>query len=261
MYNNYLRYLNSILDQNIKNLDFKCNKDYIQILEHVNYDLGVEYIEFIENEFGNIISFENISDFININDKYGSPLTFLFHFLFYNKNIRCSPSNLRYIYHALVILHHFKKTNLKSIVEIGCGYGGLCLAIVFFANILNIEINEYHLCDFPEVCHLTNRYLKINNINIKFIFHDCHQYGQTIHNNELYLISNYCFTAISDEHRQNYVKYLFDKIKHGFIVWQTFFGVDIQHASAIIKKPILSIIEEKPQTCNDKVKKNYFVSF
>lgn len=260
MYNNYLTYLKSISDQNLEKLDFKSNEHYTEILEHVNYDLGVQYVELIENEFGKIISFENISNFIEKNDKYGFPKTFVFDFRSYQKNITCSPSTLRYIYHALVILDHFKKTGMKSIVEIGCGYGGLCMAIIFFADLLNIQIDEYHLCDFPDVCHLIDKYLKINNIQIKYILHDCNQYGQTISNHELYLISNYCFTTISDEDRQKYVKYLFDKIKHGFLIWQTVFGAEIEFATTIIKKSITCIIGEKPQTCNHH-KKNHFVLF
>ena len=35
----------------------------------------------------------------------------------------------------------------------------------------------------------------------------------------LFLISNYSFSEIESEHQKGYIKYLFPKVSHGFIIW------------------------------------------
>ena len=261
MYNEYLSFVANINDNNIKSINFKSNNEYNHILEHVSYEQGKQYLNLIENEFS-YISYKNILEFININDKYGIPNKF--HFEYKNgEMLYCSPTSLRYIYHSLIILNYFKETKLKSMVEIGCGYGGLFIAICYFSKVLNIEINNYHLIDFPYVCNLIKNYIKINENElenkINFVLHDCNNYKNTCLENDLFLISNYCFSEITDENRNNYIEHLFDKIKNGFIIWQTVFGLDI-NKTVIIKKSIQQIVEEKPQTASVE-KKNYFVYF
>jgi hypothetical protein len=144
-------------------------------------------------------------------------------------------------------------------VEIGCGYGGLFIAICYFSKLLNINIENYYIIDFPEVCSLIDNYIKLNSeiINTKYSLHYCNKYGKDITEEKLFLISNYCFTEISEEHRNNYISEIFNKIKNGFIVWQTVFGLRIDKLN-IINKNIENVFEEKPQTCTPE-NKNYFV--
>ena len=75
----------------------------------------------------------------------------------------------------------------------------------------------------------------------------------------LFLNSNYCFTEIPGENRNGYINKLFSKIKNGFIIWQTIFGLDISKVNTI-NKSIKNIIEEKPQTANAQYP-NFFVYF
>jgi len=253
MYTDYIKSV-QIIGDNLKN--FKSNSEYNSILEHVSYSLGVEYLSLIENEFN--ISSKNIKEFIKINDKIGNPKKLAFT-LTNNDFIICSPSSLRYIYHALIILNYFKTKNNISIVELGCGYGGLFLAICYFSKLLNIEIQNYYLIDLPDIGILINNYLTENKpyININYHIHDASNYGKDIYDNNLFFISNYCFTEIEEKNRQEYILQLFPKISSGFIIWQTIFGLPIENVN-IIQKKIININEEKPQTANNEYK-NYFV--
>lgn len=258
MYDDYISFVKTINETNIENINFKTNSQYNKILEHVYYEQGKQYLQLIENEF-DYITFDTINDFVKINDKYGCPKLEIF----VNKdgkNVISSGSSLRYIYHSLLILDYYKNTKLLSMVEIGCGYGGLCLAINYFSNLLNIKIENYHLIDLPEVCNLTNNYLKLQkeNIQINYSLNDCHEYGKNINENNLFLISNYCFTEIEDGHRKNYIKYLFDKIQNGLICWQTIFGLNINET--YLNKKIIKLDLEKPQTASYE-QPNYFVYF
>ena len=261
MYNMYISAVMEFGKYDIKKAGFKSNESYNEILEHVSYDKGKEYLELIESEFG-FIPLDYIIVFLNINDSYGFPNKEGF----YSKNftyMNCSPTSLRYIYHALIILKHYKDTNSTSIVEIGCGYGGLFLAISFFSNLLKIEIQNYHLIDFTDVCILTEKYINANSKWFdkmpSYYFHDCDSNYSSVFDEKLFLISNYCFTEIDHQKRVNYIEHLFPKISNGFIVWQTLFGVGINSVS-MINKNILSITEERPQT-SSVINPNWFVYF
>jgi hypothetical protein len=161
MYEEYYKeYINSVSNINlddIKNSQFKYNKDYSVILEHVNYENGLQYLKLIQSEF-EYIPYEYIVEFININDKYGSPLTYSFDYIYNTTstiNITSSPTTLRYIYHALIILDNYRKLDeALPIVEVGCGYGGLFLAICFFSKRLDIYVPHYNIIDYPETVFL-----------------------------------------------------------------------------------------------------------
>jgi hypothetical protein len=258
MYSKYIDFIKTINYQNSKNFNFKNNQEYTDILEHVTNEQGKEYLNLIQSEFTNITE-KQIIDYITINDMYGFPNKTIYE-LKNNRIISCSPTSLRYIYHALLILKHYKTTNTKDIVEVGCGYGGLFLAICFFSKILNIEINKYYFIDLPEVCNLIKHYLILNkdNITIEYEFHESDSIGKNINNNNLFFVSNYCFTEIDMQYRNNYINYLFPKCKNGFVIWQTIFGYNLQYAIDLFKN--CNINEEKPQTANETYK-NYFVLY
>jgi len=267
MYEEYYKdYINSVSNMNINNIqnsNFKYNNNYSVVLEHVNYDKGIQYLKLIQSEF-EYIPFQYIVEFISINDKYGSPMTYSFDYIYNQKiklNIVSSPTTLRYIYHALTILDNYKKLEKTlPIVEIGCGYGGLFLAICYFSKKLGIHIPHYNMIDYPEICNLIDCYIKCNNVDIiPYSLYSCHTYGDDIKDNQLYLISNYCFTEIDEVDRNKYIDILFKKVEHGFIIWQTVYNLNIQNVN-IINKNIQSVEFERPQTAPEKTP-NYFVYF
>jgi len=261
MYDSYEVFINNMLSTS-HDFNFKNNKLYNSVLEHVTYDQGNEYIHLIEKfiveEFPEIL-FENINNYLLLNDKYGYPLKYTF--MCMNKEINCSPTSLRYILHSLLILKHVKSSNLEKIVEVGCGYGGLFLAINYFSRILNIKINKYYFIDLPYICKLIQKYLLLNeaDVIIDYSIHSAYNYGTDINDNDLFFISNYCFTEIDEVHRNNYINNLFPKTKNGFIIWQTIFNLPINNVN-IIGKEIQKKVEEYPQTATI-THKNYYVYF
>ena len=133
------------------------------------------------------------------------------------------------------------------------------LAIDFFSKLLNIPIDNYYIIDLPEVGNLIAIYLDYHKdvIGINYSIHDASLYGSTVENNELFFISNYCFTEIDENHRLGYVSQLLSKVSCGFIIWQTGL-ISIDTISSYIKQKY-DILEEKPQTSGNY--KNYFVQF
>lgn len=240
---------------------FKINTHYNGILEHVDETIGNQYLTLIINEFVDtqIIQINDVINFAKINDTFGSPNICFFNLVNFGINFYCSPSSLRYIYHALVILQHYKNTGLIKLVEVGCGYGGLFLAINYFSKLLGIVIKKYYIIDLPEILLLISQYLtkNSNNIIIHYELISAETFGTNINDNQLFFISNYCFTEINETLRNNYIQSLFPKVSGGFITWQTCATpLDLINELPI---PINQIIVEKPQTNNFSHKKNYFV--
>lgn len=255
----YTSYLNFLKDDKFDINNFKSNHNYTPILEHVSLLFGVQYLQLIKKEFPNV-SDESICEFIQLNDKIGNPKKYKI-----NKQISGSPTSLRYIYHALIILDYYKQTGCKNMVEVGCGYGGLFLAINYFSKLLKIEIENYHLVDLPEVCSLIEKYLSLHHqVNdIKYTLHSANDYGSDVNDQNLFFISNYCYTEIEKVHNEQYTSILLPKTQNGFIVWQDGGGGDvansIEQCDKITNKKILNRVEERPQT--NTAYKNYFVYF
>jgi len=218
----------------------------------------------IEAEF-TTISYEDIIGFIEINDTNGSPNKNIF--VYKDNQILCSPTSLRYIYHALTILEYYKTTNCENMVEVGCGYGGLCLAINYFARLMNIVIKKYNLVDLPEACNLINYYLNLNreHIHTEIKTHTSNTYGGEVNDQKLFFISNYCYTEIEKVHNDLYSSTLLPKTQNGFIIWQNGGNkgcYPVETSNSVTKKQIVNTIEEKPQTdAGYGIYKNYFVYF
>jgi hypothetical protein len=258
MYRSYESFVKTQLI-NDSELNFKSNSEYNAILEHVSHEQGNNYIKFIKEKFPNV-TYEQVNNYLLINDKYGNPKKEIFVFED-NEIFNCSPTSLRYVLHSLIILDNLKKTNVNKIVEVGCGYGGLFLGINYFSKLLNIEIQHYYIIDLPEICDLIEKYININRneVYINYSIHSAYNYGNDINDTNMYFISNYCFTEIDIVNRNNYIKSLFPKVSNGFIVWQTVFNLSIDYVSIINKENII-VKEEYPQTACETYK-NYYVFF
>jgi len=262
MYDDYRLLLKNNETKNILKLHFKSDSRYSSILEHVSKQHGEIYLKLILQEFSHITS-EKIVKFCFLNDAIGKPNKYYFNEI----NINCSPTSLRYIYHSLLILKHFETIKCSNIVEVGCGYGGLCLAINYFMSEFSVKINTYNIVDLSEPLNLIEKYLLLHkkNISTQLAFHDSLTYGRNITDKDMFFISNYCYTEIDVEHNKNYTDLLLSKVKHGFITWQNGGNkgsYPLSNASNILKHDIIKTEEERPQTdAGYDMYKNYFVYF
>jgi hypothetical protein len=91
-----------------------------------------------------------------------------------------------------------------DIVEVGGGYGGLCLAVHHFAPKYGVRINSYTICDLTNINRLQQLYLNHVNPYIKVEFVDAATYGANIPRDNMFLISNYCFSEIGESHQALY---------------------------------------------------------
>lgn len=200
MYSNYIEYLKTL--QSIET-PFKQNPNYTYVLEHVSQALGQQYFDLLQEESS--LTVEKIVDFCRRNDRIGQPIKYTIHGL----PIDVSPTSLRYLYHAWLILQHMN--DIDAYVEIGGGYGGLCFALDF----LDAPIKTYHLIDIPEAISLQRLYLEANPVRYEVVFHS----NLPSIRGEYGLISNYCFSEIDGNSQTRYLRGVFPNAVRGFLVW------------------------------------------
>lgn len=216
-YSDYAEYVGSVVASGDLS-EFKRHPRYTGMLEHVSETLGHEYLQNIVTRFS--CSRRDILDYVQLNDKYGDPHKYRY------LGEQISPSSLRYFLHAMVILTYFisKGVSPIRIVEVGGGYGGLCLAInhclKFFPE---LKIAEYTIIDLENPSKLQQLYLSKHDLAYPCKFLDAKNFGAEIEENDtpIFLISNYCFSEIPVPLQERYQAVLFPKVKHGFITWNT----------------------------------------
>lgn len=211
-YSPYTVYVNSICAINDLS-SFKRHPNYQYMLEHVSREQGQAYLNHILT--GTSLTNDTIKAFCEQNDRLGSPNTQTYGALI------CSPTSLRYLYHAHLILTHFKTFGLSSykLVEVGGGYGGLCLAIHTLAPQYGITLESYTIIDLPAPSRLQEKYLSMMPIEGSLSFLNAENFGADLPGDGYFLISNYCFSEISPEFQRKYIETLFPKLVHGFIAW------------------------------------------
>ena len=131
---------------------FKQDEGYRPILEGGPRLFFDTYLEDIKEHNNADTFFSNLEKF-RINDSVGEPD------LFEEDSIgKFSGTTIKFSHNAIDILEFIKDhsniNNIKNIVEIGGGYGGLCLILSGF-----IDFDTYTHVDIPEACKLVERYV------------------------------------------------------------------------------------------------------
>lgn len=213
LYKSYEHYIEQII-QSGSLASFKSNPAYTEILEHVSPEYGFAYLTLIKEKFQ--ISEVLIQMFGVLNDSIGSPTK-----VSYSETLSISPTSLRYICHALLILEWMNTNGIKTprVVEVGCGYGGLICALNFFSSYAGIKIQDYICIDLDAPLRLQKLYLEKVKVDFPVFFQSASTFGRDVEGNDLFLISNYCFSEIDPAFQDEYRKNLFPKCIHGFLTW------------------------------------------
>lgn len=294
-YKEYVKYTKNCINDENKFKSFKTNSIYKTILEHTNIEQGSAYfMKAAENDLlkdadtptatntlDEIIMLndkvQKIIEFCSLNDKVGNGVDseektnenlILYKYNFgTNTNesdesneasFMCSNSSLRYVSHALDILQYIKKINRHvNIVEIGAGYGGLCLSIHHYSKLLGLShfIGNYSTIDLDGPYQLQKKYLECHGIQINS--YNCNNFGSEINEGHKegegkvpnLLIANYSLAEIDEELIHKYIKTLIvPKIKYGFVIWNSEtlnYGRDLVNHIKVVN---FSIEDENPQT-------------
>ncbi len=222
---------------------FKTNKYYNEILEHVTYEQGLLYLDYLNANFPEFI--DNLDAFKK-NDEYGRCKAY-----YYYDNVGyISPTTLRYI----KVAHDIKSLfdlNGKKVVEIGTGYGGQCFILSQMFN-----IKEYCLIDLDEVLLLNKKYLdKLNTrcrpINISEL--------DNIEEEFDFVISNYAYSELNKSLQDLYWDKIISRSNNGYFTLNFIsddFGVNSYNQEETTEKfssKNPKILDENPLTHNNNI--------
>lgn len=123
------------------------------MLEHVQEHVGREYAKALARE----PDWGAIRTICHDNDRLGNAEKF-----FIYPFGMVSPTTLRYLHHAVLVLKRLKTAGHSkvSIVEIGGGYGGLAYVFRRLAAHREVEVLSYTIIDLPEPRRLQQAYLQ-----------------------------------------------------------------------------------------------------
>jgi putative sugar O-methyltransferase len=177
--------------------NFKSNRSYNHILEHVEQNHGQEYFNIINKNYPELLDY--FDKFIT-NDEVGNPAVFKYDRWF------ISPTTLRYIKVLGDLKLYFGSLNNLDIIEIGCGYGGQCKIIHDL-----FKPKSYTLLDLLEPSLLQQKYLEHYQITAKFFIPDKLEYA--VYN---LVISNYAFNELDNSTMEFYKNNVIDYSSSGY---------------------------------------------
>jgi putative sugar O-methyltransferase len=199
-------------------IDFKQSPVFREVLEHVTFEQGIEYLR---STLKQTAHYESLMNQFQQNDRLGKPQVY-----HYGEYGLLSPTTLRYIKVASDLQRQFGSLDNMRIIEIGGGYGGQCLIL---SKLFNWK--SYTMVELEGPKELCRKYLDMNNVkNVTYL------HPHEVSGNEEYdlVISNFtlseCFAPVQEDYFNNILL----KSKHGYITNNTW--RDLQQANKIFSK-------------------------
>jgi len=218
--------------------NFKMNKTYRGILEHVTKEQGSSYLEILHARNDQIL--ENGLSTVLKSDSIGNPQKYSYQGI----TIPLSPTTLRYLKVASDLKLLFGR-KLGCVAEIGGGYGGQALV-----NDQLLDVRHVRIFDLPIVNKLINRYLN------SYLFHGA--YETTFINNESenkydLAISNYAFSELPETVQKIYIKKVLSQSSRGYLTMNSGLGGKRSSGKLSIGElrdllPEFEVFEENPLT-------------
>jgi putative sugar O-methyltransferase len=190
--------------------NFKQDAAYRHVLEHVSREEAEIYLKLIKINFD--------EEFVEVkkNDQFGNPDIYNF-----EKVGSMSPTTARYLKNTSDIIFKFGK-DIKCIVEIGGGYGGLSVVMHPFLN-----YESYLLIDQYEANLLSKKYLS------NFQYPTYCNHTDEIDLDEGYnfdlLISNYAFSECDRDVQEHYIKKFVRNSNKFYMIFNDFGESNIHH--------------------------------
>lgn len=207
---------------------FKNNEDFNYMTEHIGSE-QIEYGKVVYNKIINLnlIKHDLLIELIKINDSVGNPTKYKINDVL----PECSPNTLKYVYFGLLNIKNIFNSNLSNFdfIEIGGGYGGQCVILLKLFEHFNIIINKYILIDIIDTSIFQKKYVDslIPNNNVVNIIYSIENLKQYNFLKNSFLFSSFAFSEIKPSIRNTYYTNIFDFIKHGLLVWQSNFNIDL----------------------------------
>jgi len=181
---------------------FRSCTSYRMVLEHVSPRTGEEYLRMLRRDEKAYKTLISLLPIINA----GGPAKYRFKSLG-----KISPTSIRYAKVHQDLIDLFGDLTRYSITEIGCGYGGMAIQIIFVEDICS-----YAVVDLPEVEDLAIKFVKtmINDSSSALVRGDRDANGEI----DL-LLSNYAFSELSRELQDVYINCFLKYSARGYMIY------------------------------------------
>ena len=183
--------------------NFRSNRSYRKILEHVTKDLGFKYLSVVKKLDSNY--FEYFSKVQNL-DSIGGPLRYKF-----TELGKLSPTTIRYMYVHLQLKKYFGSLEGYRIIEIGGGFGGQAALSTSLATGL-----QWHIYDLPSVIKLQRKFIETLGLSSKVSFSSGLELESK--SGDL-LVSNYALSEISRKLQMEYISSVLLNCPRGYMTW------------------------------------------
>ncbi len=220
IYGWYRQAVRVAIQQKPEDWTFKRDDGYRQVLEHVDAAQGRAFLDWCATT-ETTLDWEVVVRLANLNDSFGAPFT-----ADYPGLGQFSPSNWRYLCHALKVWRHIDNLGLEDvdIIELGGGYGGLALYVRGLAAGRDVRLGNYTLVDLPEASILQVKFAAATSTRAQVINGlDADSIGWVLKDGTKgpprLLVSAYAFSEFDQEMRDWYAERLIRHCEHGLIVW------------------------------------------
>lgn len=218
--------------------NFKRDKHYREILEHVSREKGAQYLEILQSRNDGILDLGLNS--VLVSDDIGNPIKHSYE----GFPVALSPTTLRYLKVASDLRLLFGD-ELGNVAEIGCGYGGQALV-----NDQLLKVTFATLFDLPIVSRLIERYLD------SYLLRGGYQattINKTIAADYDLVISNYAFSELPKEVQMAYVNKILRTSKRGYLTMNSGLSGDRSIGKFGLGElrnllPEFNVFQENPET-------------
>ncbi len=221
--------------------NFKRDKAYNKILEHVSQQDGAAYLEILKARDDGIL--QGAMDTLLQSDAVGNPRKYTY------EGRELSPTTLRYLKVASDLKILFGGDIGQKIAEIGGGYGGQALVCdAIFGT------SEYHVFDLPDVNQLVSKYLESFVLSGAYVTHTL---NAAVTDSYDLVISNYAFSEVPKVVQLAYIRKVLSQSKRGYLTMNS--GrtdhagkeetkLDLEALESLL--PPFEIYEEEPVTAH-----------
>lgn len=204
---------------------FRRNRDFVNIMEHVDRTNALKYIDEIKSHKRNLLKH---MDKFRINDSVGNPVVEEFEPPFG----KLAPTTIRYIKVLHDLYRMFGSLKGKDVVEIGPGYGGQCRLVMEA-----FDVGSYSVVDLPECMSMSRKYLEKCRTPVdKFSMLD----AAKLPDRKYYLaVSNYAFSECTREIQDLYIQKIMKNSLRGYITCNFIsdrFNIQSYPAGELMKK-------------------------
>jgi putative sugar O-methyltransferase len=194
--------ISAILNDSRLQSKFRQNYFYRQVLEHVDFNLGLKYLDRIQQL--KVLEQSEIESWAK-SDNFGKPRKYFF------KNIGwASPTLLRYASVYSELANKFPMHELGTVAEIGIGYGGQARLI----TAKHPKVN-YHFYDLPQVQILAHIFL--DKTSARAEVHDLDITSVVEQEFDL-VVSNYAFSELPRAVQLEYMEKVLVRAKHVYMI-------------------------------------------